>query len=350
MSNKRLLKEINTLYAQQYKKPDILDNDYLVHLNELNTNIVHTIIKAPSDSAYRHKFIRLDMEIPNDYPHSPPSVKFINKDSVRIHPNMYEDGKCCATILNTWPSDNEKWTSSMGIETILIMFHSFLDNNPYTYEPGGRDDPTYTEYVIHQSWKTCLFDYLDDYNQPDIFTEFIRKYMIKNINSIYRDLYHLSSIYPLEYYETRCFEIDLFIIDYSEVLRLVQYHYRTIILDSDVSIDYINDSESKIENYNTLRNFNDECNICFDTLNIDEEKIRLNCSHKFHKLCIKDHIKTNGNICSVCRQIIDNGQIIDNEQIDHGNEQIYVINPETNRKIKVGGKTYNMLIDLGYDL
>jgi ubiquitin-protein ligase len=331
MTNKRLLKEINTLYSQQYNKPDILDNDYLVYLNESNTNIVHAIIKAPHDSVYRHKFIRLDFEIPGDYPHSPPTVTFINKDYVRIHPNMYEDGKCCATILNTWPSNNEKWTSSMGIETILIMFHSFLDNEPYTYEPGGRDEPTYTEYVLHQSWKTCLFDYLNDSNQPDLFVNFMQKYIITNINTIYRDIYSLLSIYPLDYYETACFEIDLFLINYSRVIDLIEYHYGKIIMDYNET-DHLNENEP----LNVNLDHTHDCDICFDTLDISSKTIQLKCSHKFHVVCIENHSKLNGNVCSICRQEIAFDQ--------------YVINPETNRKIKVGGKIYNMLIDLGYEL
>jgi ubiquitin-protein ligase len=152
-TNKRLLNEIKRLFIQQNNK-DLLDNDYLIHFDDTNINKVQTIIKAPQDSVYRHKFIRLDFEIPDNYPYSPPKVTFVNFDGVRIHPNMYEDGKCCSTILNTWPSDNEKWTSSMGIETVLLAFISFLDYNPYTFEPGGRDDSTYTDFVLYQSWKT----------------------------------------------------------------------------------------------------------------------------------------------------------------------------------------------------
>jgi hypothetical protein len=64
--------------------------------------IIHSIIKCPQDSVYRHKFIRLDLTIPSNYPYEPPQVSFVNYDGVRIHPNMYESGKCCSTILNTW--------------------------------------------------------------------------------------------------------------------------------------------------------------------------------------------------------------------------------------------------------
>ena len=111
--NKRLLKELIQLVNEQNSKP-FLENDYLIYFDDSNISKISSIIKGPYDSLYRHKFIRLDFEIPDNYPHSPPKVTFVNHDGVRIHPNMYENGQCCATILNTWGSSiYEKWTSSI---------------------------------------------------------------------------------------------------------------------------------------------------------------------------------------------------------------------------------------------
>ena len=253
-ANKRFQKEIRQLYIQQSQR-DLHINDYLIYYDETNINKLHTIIRGPTDSVYRHKFIRLDFMIPDNYPHSPPEVTFINYDGVRIHPNMYENGKCCATILNTWGDDKfEKWTSSMGIETILLTFHSFLDNNPYTYEPGGRDDPSYTDYVQHQSWSSCLIRYLQN-ETIELFTEFMHNYLLINIDSIFNDLYELSEIYPSGYYETRCFEIETFPINYSRISGLLEYYY-----------NYIEFQEShQISSFDEFINMDYDCCICYDT-------------------------------------------------------------------------------------
>ena len=80
--NKRLLKEIRELYIQQNQKA-LLDNDYLIYYDDLNINKVYAIIKAPYDSIYRHKFVRLNITIPDNYPYSPPEVTFINYNCVR---------------------------------------------------------------------------------------------------------------------------------------------------------------------------------------------------------------------------------------------------------------------------
>jgi ubiquitin-protein ligase len=331
--NKRLIKEIHQLIKDQSSKP-LLENDYLVHYDDENTNLIHAIIKGPQDSLYRHKFIRLDFEIPDNYPHSPPSVKFINHDSVRIHPNMYEDGKCCATILNTWGDDPlEKWTSSMGIETILVMFHSFLDNNPYMYEPGGRDDPTYSVYVLYQSWYTCLIRYLQ-YESIDLFKDFIVNYLMTNIDDIFSDLTKLQNEYPNNYYFTSCFEVDNYIINYTNVISQLSGYYSYI----NYNDEFLDEKEisSLTEEYNLQQHI---CEICFDTNNYPD-LITTACNHNFHKICLEEHIKTNKNICPLCRTEI-------NMETFSLSSDNWMINPITKRRIKIGGKTYKELRDNG---
>jgi ubiquitin-protein ligase len=381
--NKRFQKEIRQLYIQQSQR-DLHTNDYLIYYDETDVNKLHAIIRGPTDSVYRHKFIRLDLMIPDNYPHSPPEVIFINYDGVRIHPNMYENGKCCATILNTWGNDKfEKWTSSMGIETILLTFHSFLDNNPYTYEPGGGDDPSYTVYVQHQSWTSCLIRYLQN-EQIELFTEFMHNYLLLNIDSIFSDLHELSEIYPSGYYQTRCFEIETFVINYQKISSILEYYY-----------NYIEFRESHdISSFDDFINMDYDCCICYDTFStftddvdrrqgtftddvdrrqgtftddvdrrqgtftddVDrrqgtftetDKMITLQCNHRFHKVCLQNHIRSNNNICPMCRrELIETDTIeeIQNENVqEEEQDSIWMINPLTRRRIKIGGRTYNYL-------
>jgi ubiquitin-protein ligase len=344
--NKRLYKEISRLTSEQNKK-ELLDNDYLVYLDEFNINKVYTIIKAPHDSVYRHKFIRLNFDIPNEYPYKPPRVTFVNYNNVRIHPNFYEDGKCCSTILNSWPSLEsdgikiEAWSSSMGIETILLTFRSFLDNNPYTHEPGGKDDPSYTTYVSYQTWETCLFKYLNSY-QPELFLHYIQSYIYNNIEQIFNDIYFLKQTYPQGVYFTPCFYIYEYNLNYDIVINdLLQFltEFNTQSQDDSLVNSSINIQSNSVTNENEKNKVDDNrgnsdsntCNICFDTLQLNTSNtLTLECGHLFHITCIKRHILHNGKLCSLCRS----KTIIDEK----------VINPETNKKIKIDGVTYNKLI------
>jgi ubiquitin-protein ligase len=355
--NKRLLKEISILYNQQNNKEHLLDNDYLIYHDDSNINKIYAIIKGVKDSVYKHKFLQFIFDIPENYPYSPPKVTFINYDGVRIHPNFYEDGKCCSTILNTWPSEGEKWSSSMGIETILLMFHSFLDNNPYTYEPGGHDEPTYTEYVLFQSWKTCLLKYIDvgfsnpgiyPYGQPEIFTEFINLYIIENFKEIFLDLMYLEDKYPFGNYFTPHFEIDNYTIDYKSI-------YNTL----NNQCNFIFSNGGLIKPITDKIDLDFKCNICFDTNFVNEinKFITLNCGHTFHKECIRQHItvkhesefenlRSNGNICSMCRTPITK-KILNTINLKRNCDNLFdgwIINPETKRRVKIGSRTYNRLI------
>jgi hypothetical protein len=242
---------------------------------------------------------------------------------------MYEDGKCCSTILNTWPSDNEKWTSSMGIETVLLTFMSFLDNTPYVHEPGERDDKSYTDYVLFQSWTTCLLRYLDR-SRTVLFSDYIEKYLLKNVSEIFEDLELLQRDYPMGLYETICFGINLYCINYTLIINNIEEIYRCITFDEEQT--KVEDMEEFGENF--------KCEICFDTNETIELYIKLSCNHSFHICCLKNHIKENGKICSLCRKTVVNK---DEKML----KDSYVINPITKRKIKINGKLYEKLKNNG---
>ena len=75
------------------------------------------------------------MSFPTDYPNKPPSVKFV---SDMWHPNIYEDGTVCISILHP-PGDDamneletaeERWRPILGVEQIILSVISlFADPN-----------------------------------------------------------------------------------------------------------------------------------------------------------------------------------------------------------------------------
>lgn len=317
--NKRFYKELQNIIIQQNSKP-LLENDYLIYFDESYMSCVYALIKGNYDSVYRHKFILLKIDIHKEYPFVPPTVTFINHDNARIHPTLYEDGRTCSTILNTWPSENEKWSSSFGIETILLTFQSFLDNNPYTYEPGGKDDSSYTDYVLHQTWYTCLLKYLYNEDIPDIFIDFMNTYIIINIADIFKDLRYLYMKYPENVYFTKCFYIENYTIDYINIMCSIENYYNDCIsLDDIIIVKELNDLNVECDY---------KCCICFDTL-VEVDNTELECGHSFHTYCIKRHVLHNNQVCSLCR-----ASTVVNE---------WLVNPLTNKKIKIDSLTFKKL-------
>ena len=330
--NKRLLKELKQLTIEQNSK-NLLENDYLISFDEHDLTKVYAIIKCPNDSLYRHKFIRLDFDIPDDYPHSPPNVSFVNYDGSRIHPILYGNQRVCCTILNTWPSlesDSknklEAWTSSFGIETVILTISSFLDNEPYKHEANAPNNDSYNTFVLFKTWNTCLFKYLEN-PQPELFTQFISSYICENISQIMDDLQDYNEIYPPNAYNTRCFYIGYYTLNYNIILdKLIEWYN---FLDEGEGEG--TEGEGMVDRFGLDTTFN--CNICFDTSEYPHFTT-LSCQHKFHNKCILEHINNNGNICSLCRTDINTKDL---------KSLSWIINPETKRLVKIGSRTYYTL-------
>ncbi|CAB3385142.1 Hypothetical predicted protein [Cloeon dipterum] len=92
------------------------------------------------------------MRFPQDYPYSPPSIRFLTKV---WHPNVYENGDLCISILHP-PVDDpqsgempcERWNPTQNVRTILLSVISLL-NEPNTYSPANVDAS-----VMYRRWKT----------------------------------------------------------------------------------------------------------------------------------------------------------------------------------------------------
>jgi ubiquitin-protein ligase len=55
---------------------------------------------------------------PEDYPLSPPKIEFYPQQSFcRLHPNYYESGKVCLSVIGTW--GNNDWCPTMSILSII---------------------------------------------------------------------------------------------------------------------------------------------------------------------------------------------------------------------------------------
>ncbi|EOA24706.1 hypothetical protein CARUB_v10017984mg [Capsella rubella] len=100
-----------------------------------------TII-GPPDTLYEGGFFNAIMSFPQNYPNSPPTVRFT---SDIWHPNVYQDGRVCISILHP-PGDDpsgyelasERWTPVHTVESIMLSIISMLsgpnDESPANVE------------------------------------------------------------------------------------------------------------------------------------------------------------------------------------------------------------------------
>jgi ubiquitin-conjugating enzyme E2 G1 len=84
------------------------------------------------------------MKFPPTYPHAPPTLKF---HTPLFHPNVYEHGEVCISILHPpeddkygYESASERWSPVQTPETILLSVISMLgspnDESPANIEAG----------------------------------------------------------------------------------------------------------------------------------------------------------------------------------------------------------------------
>ena len=70
------------------------------------------LITGPCDTPYANGCFEFDVYFPQDYPNSPPLINLetTGNHTVRFNPNLYNDGKVCLSVLNTWHGrPEEKW-------------------------------------------------------------------------------------------------------------------------------------------------------------------------------------------------------------------------------------------------
>lgn len=118
------------------------------------------------DTIYEGYTLKANIYFPSDYPLSPPRVIFTTK---MYHPNIYNDGKVCISILHTAQSDphtdeldTEQWTPVLSVRTILLSIMLLL-NEPNPDSPANldaslhfrRDRKDYEQYVKSKVLVAC---------------------------------------------------------------------------------------------------------------------------------------------------------------------------------------------------
>mmetsp|Transcript_1399 Transcript_1399/g.1905 ORF Transcript_1399/g.1905 Transcript_1399/m.1905 type:complete len:168 (+) Transcript_1399:222-725(+) len=101
------------------------------------------MIVGPPDTLYEGGFFKARLDFPSDFPNMPPEMTFVSE---MWHPNVYDDGRVCISILhppgedkyNDQESADERWRPIIGIETIIISVISML-SDPNDESPANID-------------------------------------------------------------------------------------------------------------------------------------------------------------------------------------------------------------------
>ncbi|KAI4304532.1 hypothetical protein MLD38_040028 [Melastoma candidum] len=115
-----------------------LPDDIYVRVYEDRMDLVRAVIVGAYGTPYQDGLFFFDFHIPPDYPNVPP-LAYYHSGGWRINPNLYEEGKVCLSLLNTWTGKGtEVWDpSSSSILQVLVSLQGLvLNSKPYFNEAG----------------------------------------------------------------------------------------------------------------------------------------------------------------------------------------------------------------------
>lgn len=135
-------------------------------------------IFGPPNTHYEGGYFKARIKFPMDYPYSPPAFRFLTK---MWHPNIYENGDVCISILHPPVDDpqsgelpSERWNPTQNVRTILLSVISLL-NEPNTFSPANVDAS-----VMYRKWR-------DSKGKDREYVEIIRKQVLATKAEAERD-------------------------------------------------------------------------------------------------------------------------------------------------------------------
>ncbi|XP_076283788.1 BIR repeat containing ubiquitin-conjugating enzyme isoform X2 [Lasioglossum baleicum] len=135
---KRLAQEAVTLSTAL---PLSYSSSVFVRCDTDRLDVMKVLITGPAETPYANGCFEFDVYFPPDYPNSPMLINLetTGRHTVRFNPNLYNDGKICLSILNTWHGrPEEKWNAhtSSFLQVLVSIQSLILVSEPYFNEPG----------------------------------------------------------------------------------------------------------------------------------------------------------------------------------------------------------------------
>jgi ubiquitin-protein ligase len=154
---RRVLQEIQGLSKSL---PINKESSIFLKYDEENLGVFRFLITGPKDTPYQDGCFLFEMILNEDYPNTPPSVRFLTTGygKVRFNPNLYACGKVCLSLLGTWSGhEGEKWNPKTStLLQVLVSIQSLIfTDKPYFNEPG------YENHMNSEAGKKAN----DDYNK-----------------------------------------------------------------------------------------------------------------------------------------------------------------------------------------
>ncbi|XP_008195667.1 baculoviral IAP repeat-containing protein 6 isoform X2 [Tribolium castaneum] len=172
---KRIAQEAVTLSTSL---PLSYSSSVFVRYDTSRLDVMKVLMTGPADTPYANGCFEFDVFFPPDYPLSPMMINLetTGHHTIRFNPNLYNDGKVCLSVLNTWHGrPEEKWNAQTSnfLQVLVSIQSLILVPEPYFNEPGyerSRGTPAGTqssrEYNANVSQATVRWAMLEQILNP----------------------------------------------------------------------------------------------------------------------------------------------------------------------------------------
>lgn len=196
--NRRILKDIELLNKN---KSELQKRGIYYHVND--TDITHLkvlVIPRPKNegtlySPYTYGNFLFSIKFENDYPLSPPKVTFHPQQNFcRLHPNYYQNGKVCLSVINTWAGND--WTPSTSLLSLINILEERFNENAVCFEPGRENTSPASKHLYNIAVEYAKYYItiltIDTYQEFSDFKEVIQQELIANMPFLMDRAKHLK--------------------------------------------------------------------------------------------------------------------------------------------------------------
>lgn len=109
-----------------------------VKMFEDKMHLFSALIEGPVSTPYEDCLFYFDGYLPDSYPRKPPVVHYHAYCPGKLNPNLYNEGKICLSLLDTWTGKgSEVWTGKSNLLQLLVSIQGLiLNSEPYFNEAG----------------------------------------------------------------------------------------------------------------------------------------------------------------------------------------------------------------------
>lgn len=190
MPSKAFVKRIQEEWKSLEKN---LPDKIFVRVYESKMDLLRAVIIGAAGTPYHDGLFFFDVYFPSNYPNVPPKVHY-HSGGLRINPNLYDCGKVCLSLLNTWTgSGKEKWVprESTILQVLVSIQGLILNAKPYFNEPGhasSQGTPFGEQLSLQYNEKTFILNLrtmiYSMHNPPKHFEDFVVGYFVQSAEDI----------------------------------------------------------------------------------------------------------------------------------------------------------------------